>query len=282
MKNALTIDVEDYYHVQAFADVIQRSEWDNWPSRIERNTHHILEILHKHDVRATFFVLGWIADRFPDLIRAIFAGGHEIASHGYWHQLVYELNVDTLESDLLLSRGAIHKADPNIIVRGYRAPSFSITPESEWALDILQKLGFEYDSSIFPFGGHDCYGFPGASRFVYQARPKLLEIPVSTVCLLKRNVPVAGGGYFRFYPFWVNLWAIRRINREGYPAVVYLHPWELDPGQPRIKEAKIKSKFRHYLNLHRSEDRFHRLLEQLHFGSIDDVYADHLAGLGVC
>ena len=276
MLNALSFDVEDYYHVQGFAQVIRRSQWEGLPSRIIRNTSGILRLLDEHNVRATFFVLGWVAERYPGLVRDIASAGHEVASHGYCHELIYQQTQEEFARDLQRSLQAIRNACPDVQVLGYRAPSFSITRASQWALGVLSDLGFRYDSSIFPVGMHDRYGVPDAPRFAHRLTDRLCEFPASTVRLFGRNWPVAGGGYFRLYPLTVTKMAIRRLNREGHPAIVYLHPWEFDPEQPKVHQASRFARFRHYVNLHRTEERLKTLLKQFSFGPIREVFAGYL------
>ena len=283
MLNALSIDIEEHFQVHAFEGVISRSEWDRHPSRVTANTRHVLRLLKIHNVRATFFVLGWIADRYPELVCEIARNGHEIASHGHWHELNYRQNAAEFARDLEQSLSAINSAfqsdisvpPPRII--GYRAPSFSITGESLWVLDILREHDILYDSSIFPLFAHDRYGIPSANRFINRIRNDLWEIPVSTVRWAKRNWPVAGGGYLRLLPLWVTRRAIRRINREGSPAVVYVHPWEFDPQQPRIPNTPPLARFRHYVNLNKTESRFRALLQEFQFAPICEVFASELS-----
>ncbi|MBI3805576.1 MAG: DUF3473 domain-containing protein [Nitrospirae bacterium] len=267
MLNALTIDVEDYYQVSGFESHVRFDQWPNYESRVIGNTWRLLEMLHFHRVKATFFVLGWIAERYPEIVLAIQKEGHEVASHGYQHRLVYSMGREEFWEDTKRAKGILEDLCGVPIV-GYRAASYSIIEETLWAIDTLQELGFQYDSSIFPIH-HDRYGIPNASRFPYyhmlSEGRKLLEFPLSTVRLLGRNVPVAGGGYFRLFPYRFIQWGIQRINeRENAPAVVYLHPWEIDPGQPRINGGRL-SKFRHYLNLHKMESRLRQLLLDFRF-----------------
>jgi len=275
MRNALSIDVEDYFQVHAFEAVVRRADWKSYPGRVERNTHLVLRVLRQEDTRATFFVLGWVADHYPHLVAQIADEGHEIATHGYWHELIYRQTPQGFAADVQRSLEAITSAlctSGNSPILGYRAPSFSITRESLWALDVLRDHGIRYDSSIFPLLAHDRYGIPDASRFLYQVGDGLWEVPVSTVRLLGRNWPVAGGGYFRLYPSWLTRWGIQRINAEGHPAVVYLHPWEFDPDQPHIPGVGSLSRFRHYVNLTRTESRLHHLLREFDFGPISEVF----------
>jgi polysaccharide deacetylase family protein (PEP-CTERM system associated) len=275
MMNALTIDVEDYFQVHAFETAISRSTWDQYPARVVNNTHRILDILTSCNVKATFFILGWVADSYPDLVRDIASGGHEIAAHGYWHELIYRQSPQEFEADLRKSLDAIQRAVPGPIW-GYRAPAFSITRNSIWALDILRQNGLRYDSSIFPLAAHDRYGIPDAQRFAHRTDSGILEFPVSTIRLGRWNLPVAGGGYFRLYPAWMTRWAIRHLNAGGQPAIVYLHPWEFDPDQPRVNNVSALSKFRHYVNLRHTEKRLRRLLQEFRFGPIREVFTQFL------
>jgi polysaccharide deacetylase family protein (PEP-CTERM system associated) len=276
MMNALSFDVEEHFHVQGFADVIAPNDWDRFPSRVVENTQRILRLLREFDVRATFFILGWVAERQPRLVQEIADDGHEIASHGYAHQLVYRQSPQEFSVDIARSLDVIGHACPTAQVRGYRAPSFSIVRESEWAFDELSRVGFAYDSSVFPISGHDRYGIPNASRSASLVRDRLLEVPLSTVRFAGRNWPVAGGGYFRLFPLWLTRRAVRSINAEGHPAVVYLHPWEFDPGQPRVSNAGRLSRFRHYVSLSKTEVRLRRLLQEFTFGPLGTVYAAQL------
>lgn len=277
MLNALTIDVEDYFHVHAFAGVIARDDWTDIPTRVVENTRVILRLLREHDTRATFFTLGWVADKHPEIVREIAADGHELASHGYAHESVYELNPESFRRDIERSIDVILAACPSARVKGYRAPSFSINDDMPWAFDVLAALGLSYDSSVFPTTFHDRYGYHSAPRFAHRIGERLWEIPLSTIRAFGCNWPVAGGGYFRLTPLSVTAWAVRRINREGQPAVVYLHPWEFDPDQPRVRSAPLRSKFRHYINLHRTEQRLRELLLRFSFGPVDVVFREQLA-----
>jgi polysaccharide deacetylase family protein (PEP-CTERM system associated) len=278
MLNALTFDVEEHFQVHAFEGVIGRDEWDHIPSRVVANTRTILDVLRERSTRATFFVLGWVAERHPEVVREIAGDGHELATHGFAHERVCDLTPDAFRKDVERSLEAITGVCPDVRVAGYRAPSFSIDAATFWAFDVLAKLGLEYDSSISPATIHDSYGIPAAPRGASRLSAGLLEIPVSTIRALGINWQVAGGGYFRLAPLPVTSWAIQRINNEGQPAVVYLHPWEFDPAQPRITRAPIKSKVRHYLNLRHTERRLRRLLELFPFGPIADVFRQQLAG----
>ncbi|MCB0064659.1 MAG: DUF3473 domain-containing protein [Caldilineaceae bacterium] len=277
MRNVLTIDVEDYFQVHAFQSAISRNSWDSYTARVVDNTRQILALLAACDVRATFFILGWVAERFPELVREIAAQGHEIGTHGYWHELVYHQTPTTFAGDLRDSLEVIQDAVPGAQVIGYRAPAFSITNESLWALDVLADHGIRYDSSIFPLSLHDRYGIKNAQRFATRLANGMWEFPASTVQLGRWNWPVAGGGYFRLYPRWLTEQAIRHLNREGQPAVIYLHPWEFDPAQPRVNDVSQLTKFRHYVNLSKTEERLRYLLERYSFGPMAQVFAKELA-----
>jgi polysaccharide deacetylase family protein (PEP-CTERM system associated) len=273
MRNILSIDVEEHYQVHGFETVIDRINWDRQPSRVVGNTVRILKLLASHQVRATFFVLGWVADRHPELVREIARAGHEVGTHGYWHRLIYRQNPTEFAADVRHSIEAIQRILPTWKPLGYRAPAFSIVQDSVWALDVLSDLGLQYDSSIFPLLAHDRYGISRASRFASRLPNGMWEVPVSTVRFAGRNWPVAGGGYFRLFPLWFTRAAIRRINAEGQPAVIYLHPWEFDPDQPRVHDAPLTSQFRHYVNLDQTELRLDSLLKEFRFGSVMDVFA---------
>lgn len=273
MLNALTIDVEDYYQVSGFESQIQFEQWPNYESRVVGNTWRLLELLHFHKVKATFFILGWIAERYPQVVMAIRQEGHEVASHGYRHRLVYNMSREEFSEDTKRSKNILEDLT-GVRVIGYRAASYSVVPRTLWALDILQELGFEYDSSIFPIL-HDRYGIPGAPRFPYfhslSEGRKILEFPLSTVQLFGRNLPIAGGGYFRLFPYSFIRWGIGQINRrENAPAIIYLHPWEIDPNQPKLDGSRL-SRFRHYVNLEKTESRLKRLLHDFQFGTLQNL-----------
>ena len=274
--NALSIDVEEHFQVTAFDDVISRDEWPHLPSRVVANTRRILDLLDEFSTHATFFVLGWVADRHPAVVREIADRGHEIASHGYWHRLVYRQSPDQFRDDVSRSLEAIDKAVPGARVLGYRAPTFSITDASRWAWPILTQLGFQYDSSVFPTSLHDRYGMSGAEPFAHTVSPGLSEFPLSVYRRLGVNFPVAGGGYFRLYPLWLTRHAIAAINAKGHPANVYLHPWEFDPEQPRVRGLRRSARFRHYVNLHKTENRLRSLLARFPFGTMQRAFASHL------
>lgn len=274
MLNALTIDVEDYYQVSGFERRIARADWDRFPSRVAANTDRLLALLARRQVRATFFVLGWVARRFPQLVRRIDRAGHELGSHGFWHRLVYEQSREEFRADLRESRDAIEQAAGRAVTC-YRAPSFSITRRSLWAFEVLAEERFRVDSSVFPVR-HDRYGIPDAPR-----EPHAVETPCGTVweCPLSTwrwgglNWPVSGGGYFRLYPYALTARAIRDLHRQGRPLVFYLHPWEIDPGQPRLRAAGWLARRRHYVNLHTTEAKLERLLGEFSFGALEDALA---------
>lgn len=276
MINALTIDVEDYFQVNAFANHVRQDQWDSYPLRVEGNTRRILDILDSFSITATFFVLGWIAERLPALTKEIHRRGHEIASHGYAHELIYRIGPERFRADIRHSK-AILEDQCGERVNGYRAPSYSITAQSLWAADILVEEGFVYDSSIFPVM-HDTYGIPDAERFPYMlqtASGPLMEFPLTTLPLhlggKEIRLPIAGGGYLRLLPAELIAWGFERINnKEKKPAVLYFHPWEIDPDQPRIK-AGFKSQFRHYLNLSRTGCKLEHLFGKLAFAPMKVV-----------
>ena len=281
MLNALTIDVEDYFQVTAFERHVRRDEWHQYPLRVENNTLRILDMLDEFGIRATFFVLGWVAKRVPELVREIHCRGHEVACHGYGHQLVYRIGPDKFRHDVRTSKALLEDICGER-VNGYRAPSYSITKKSLWALDILVEEGFTYDSSIFPVI-HDTYGISDALRFPNSIRcgsGTIREFPLTTLPVRiagrEYRLPIAGGGYLRLFPArLIGQW-INKINRrEKQPAVLYFHPWEIDPGQPRIK-ACLKSRFRHYLNLHKTEGKVRDLLTEFRFGTMNEVLDGHL------
>jgi polysaccharide deacetylase family protein (PEP-CTERM system associated) len=271
--NAFTVDVEDYFQVSAFEKHIPRDQWAGWESRVEANTHRVLQLLDRHGVKATFFVLGWVGERYPQLVQDIHACGHEIGSHGYWHRLIYEETPEEFRADLRRSRDVLQEAVGQPVT-AHRAASFSITKQSLWALDILVEEGFLVDSSVFPIR-HDRYGIPDADprphRLSTSAGP-LWEFPLSVVRFAGFNVPVSGGGYFRLYPLAWTVYCLRRLNQaQRQPFVFYTHPWELDPEQPRIRAASWVSRFRHYVNLSKTETRLDALLGRFRFGRLCDV-----------
>ena len=273
--NALTIDVEDYFQVSALAPYVSRSHWDSTPCRIERNMDIVLALLREASAKATFFTLGWIAERYPTLIHRIASEGHEVASHGYGHHRASDQSFEAFSSDIRLAKQLLEDMSGQEI-KGYRAPSFSIGTKNLWAFDCIAQAGYRYSSSIYPVR-HDHYGMPDAPRFAFQSRPGLMEVPVTTSRVWNANVPAGGGGYFRLMPYSVSRWLIRRVNRlDKRPAVFYFHPWELDSTQPRVSGVDAKTRFRHYLNLHQTEGRLRRLLSDFKWDRVDRVFHDEL------
>jgi polysaccharide deacetylase family protein (PEP-CTERM system associated) len=272
--NAMTVDVEDYFHVSAFARRIQRSEWDRFAPRVEANTQRLLDLFDEYRVRATFFVLGWVAERCPGLVREIAGRGHEVACHGYSHELVYNQTRDAFQAETARTKACLEDQAQSPVI-GYRAASYSIVRSSLWALEVLVDLGFLYDSSIFPVR-HDLYGIPGSPRWPYRlatANGSISEFPPSTTMLLGQPLPVGGGGYFRLYPYWLTRRALEGINHvDKQPFMFYLHPWEVDPEQPRIRAGAL-STLRHYTNLRRCEGRLRRLMEAFRFATAREVLA---------
>ena len=272
IPNALTVDVEDYFHVAALAPSVHRDSWISRESRVVGNTQKLLAIFEEFDVRGTFFVLGWVAERYPQLVRDIAAHGHEIACHGYSHRLVYEQSPQEFYQETHRAKNLLQEITGSAVL-GYRAASYSIVRESLWALDILVELGFVYDSSIFPVR-HDRYGIPDAERAPHRmATPTgkyIVEWPLATARILGFRLPVAGGGYFRLFPYGLSRWGLASINRrELRPFVFYLHPWEIDPAQPRVSASWL-SRFRHYTNLGKCEERLRRLLAEFRFSTARD------------
>ncbi len=271
IRNALTIDVEDYFQVSAFAPYIARGEWDSRECRVERNVARILEMLDANGTQATFFTLGWVADRYPGLVRDIVAGGHELASHGYGHQRVTDLDPAAFAADIGRARSVLEDVG-GVTVRGYRAPSFSIGAANLWAFDSLARAGYEYSSSLYPIR-HDHYGMPDAPRFAHRRDSGLLEIPVTTLRVFERNLPSSGGGYFRLLPYSLSRWMLRHVNgSDQQSAIFYFHPWEIDAGQPRIAGIDLKTRFRHYVNIGRMEGRLQSLLRDFRWGRMDHIF----------
>lgn len=272
IKNALTVDVEDYFQVAALSEAVEVKDWPSMEYRVEANTDKLLELFDARQTKATFFTLGWVAERSPALVRRIQQAGHEIASHGYSHQLVYNQSPEVFRDETRKSKQLLEDITGEPI-NGYRAASYSITAESRWALDILCEEGFTWDSSIFPVH-HDRYGMPGTPHQPYLLEAPsggiLKEFPLSTCPVGNYRMPIAGGGYFRLYPYALSRWGLGKINRAGQPFIFYLHPWEVDPGQPRLKVSAF-SRFRHYNNLSVCYDRLRRLLGDFQFGSVSDV-----------
>ena len=272
VTNAMSVDVEDYFQVSAFQSRIASDAWDEWPSRIERNVDRILKLFDDAGVSATFFVLGWVAQRYPSMVRRIAECGHEIASHGMMHRRASEQDPESFSQDVADARRLLEDVG-GLAVAGYRAPSYSIGRHNLWALDCLLNAGYRYSSSIYPVR-HDHYGMPEAPRFAFRFEEDgILEVPVTTCRVLRRQIPWGGGGFFRLYPYALSRWAIRRVNCvDRQPAIFYFHPWEIDPGQPRISGVGPKARFRHYLNLSRMESRLRRLLEDFRWDRVDHVF----------
>ena len=276
------MDVEDYFQVEAFAGLVDRKSWDKWPSRVVANTHRVLDLFDQHNAKGTFFFVGWVAARFPQLLREVQSRGHELACHSYWHRTVYSLTADEFREDTRQAKHAIEDAT-GFRVTGYRAPSWSITKSCLWALDILAEEGFTYDSSIYPIH-HDLYGVPGAQRFPYTHACAngltLREFPPATLRILGTNFPAAGGGYLRIFPSAFTELAFRTFEKNGERVVVYLHPWELDPEQPRIR-GPLKSRVRHYTNLKHMHTKLNTVLSRRKFQPFNDVLAEEAAGANV-
>lgn len=273
VTHAMTVDVEDYYHVAAFAKVIKPSEWNNWPSRVEENTERLLQLFDDHQIKITFFILGWVAEKYPQLVKEIRQQGHEIASHGFSHQLIYTQTPDIFREETAKSKRILEDLAQTPIT-GYRAASYSITRKSLWALDILAELGFTWDSSIFPTR-HDNYGIPGSPeepyRIITPRGAALTEFPLTTAKVMGQAIPAAGGGYFRQYPYALSRWLFERASEnQTKPQIFYLHPWEIDPDQPRVPNASWFSNFRHYTNLKRCLPRLERMIQDFHFGTMSD------------
>ena len=269
--NALTIDVEDYFQVSAFAPYIERADWDKIPCRAEANVMRILDLLDLHGAKATFFTLGWIAERHPAIPREIVARGHELASHGYAHRRASDQTRLEFGDDIVRAKSLLEDIG-GVTVLGYRAPSFSINQDNLWALDCIRDAGYAYSSSIYPVR-HDHYGMPDAPRFGYPALPDLLELPPTTVDLFSRNWPAAGGGWFRLLPYALSRWLLQRVNRvDGESCMFYFHPWEVDPAQPRVPGIDARTRFRHYVNLDRMHGRLARLLQDFRWDRVDRVF----------
>lgn len=271
IKNAMTIDVEDYFHVAAFEKNIRRDDWALMPLRVEQSTDTLLALLDEMNVKATFFTLGWVADRVPELVKRIAKNGHEVASHGYMHGKATDQTREEFRQDVDRSKKLLEDLTGQPII-GYRAPSFSVNDTNKWVFDELKDLGFLYSSSTYPVK-HDLYGVPHWPRFKYVMDNGLIEIPMTTLHMGSRNVPMSGGGYFRLYPYVVSRMLYRKFHRaENQPGIFYMHPWEIDPGQPRQKGASLKSNFRHYLNLKRVSGRLKRLMTDFEWGRMDEVF----------
>lgn len=271
ITNALTIDVEDYFQVSAFAPYIRREDWDQLECRVERNVDRLLGLLDQHHTKATFFTLGWVAERYPDMVRRIVREGHELASHGYGHQRASDLTEVEFLDDVQRAKGILENIGGQAVL-GYRAPSFSIGSGNLWALDTLVKAGYRYSSSIYPVK-HDHYGMPDAPRFAHEVRPGLMEVPPTTLRLFDRNLPSSGGGFFRLLPYSVSRWMLQQVNqRDARSAIFYFHPWEIDADQPRVAGANAKARFRHYVNIDRNERKLARLLQDFRWGRMDEIF----------
>jgi len=272
LRNALSVDVEEYFQVAAFERTIDRAAWDSAKSRVEYSTHRVLDLFADRSVKATFFVLGWIAERHPSLIHRIVAEGHELASHGYDHTRVHQYTPVQFRDDVTKTKAILEDLG-GVAIRGYRAPSYSINGRNLWALDVLHETGHVYSSSIYPIR-HDLYGMPEAPRFAFRFKPDgILEIPVTTVSWGGSNYPCGGGGYFRLLPYPLFRWALRRVNEmDRQSGLFYFHPWEVDPAQPRVQGAPLKSRFRHYLNLNSMHDRLGRLIDDFEWDRMDRVF----------
>jgi polysaccharide deacetylase family protein (PEP-CTERM system associated) len=273
MKNAMTVDVEDFFQVSAFEKIIDKETWNNIPCRVERNTERILELFDNFGVKATFFTLGWIAERYPNLIQKIVDNGHELASHGYEHIRVINQTPNQFSADVIKTKNLLEDISGKVI-KGYRAASYSIGEKNLWALEELLKAGYIYSSSIYPVK-HDLYGMPNAPRFAFRpfGDNSILEIPITTLKLFNKKFPIGGGGFFRLYPYRFTRWAFRCVNNgDNQSAVFYFHPWEIDPEQPKQKCIPVKTRIRHYLNLKKTESRLKRLLQDFSWDRMDNVF----------
>jgi len=271
--NAMSVDVEDYYQVSAFENIISRRDWHSHESRVERNTHIILDMFSEKDVKATFFTLGCVAEKSKDLVRRIVSEGHELASHGYNHTRVIHQNEAQFKEDVSKTKKLLEDIG-GVRVRGYRAASYSIGEKNLWALNVLHQCDYEYSSSIYPIK-HDLYGMPNAPRFSFypMGETGILEIPVTTLEILGRRFPCGGGGFFRFYPYRLSKWAIDRVNDiDQQASIFYFHPWEIDPGQPRQQGISFKTRFRHYLNLKKMRQRLEHLVGDFRWGRMDEIF----------
>jgi polysaccharide deacetylase family protein (PEP-CTERM system associated) len=273
LKNAMTVDVEDYFQVSAFEPYIAKNQWDSLPHRVEANTNKILDLFQVHGIKATFFTLGWVAERYPSLIERIIKDGHELACHGYEHIRVTEQTPAEFRNDVSRTKKLLEDMSGRE-VKGYRAASYSIVKKNIWALDVLQEEGFKYSSSIYPVK-HDLYGIPDAPRFIYEPleNQTFKEIPITTLRFGSKNLPCGGGGFFRLYPYAVSKWAFDRVNKKEHQSgIFYFHPWEIDPDQPRQSGLNWKTRIRHYLNLQRMEHRINRLLTDFNWDTMENVF----------
>ncbi|TVO73615.1 MAG: DUF3473 domain-containing protein [Sedimenticola selenatireducens] len=269
----MTVDVEDYFHVSAFENHIKKNQWEGLECRIERNIDRILDLYRQHNIKATFFTLGWVAERYPALIKTIAQDGHEIACHSYWHRRVSSQTQSEFAEEIIDTKKLLEDLSGQEVI-GYRAPSYSIGKESLWAHEVLEKAGYRYSSSIYPIS-HDHYGIPDAPRFAYRpiADSDFLEIPITTSFLLNKKFPAGGGGYFRFFPYFFSRALLNRVNRtDQQPGIFYFHPWEIDPDQPRQCNISLKTTFRHYLNLNHTEKRLARLCSDFRWGRMDELF----------
>jgi polysaccharide deacetylase family protein (PEP-CTERM system associated) len=275
ITNAMTVDVEDYFQVSAFERHVDKADWDNIPCRVEANVERILMLFDRKGIKATFFTLGWIAERYPSMVKRIVKEGHELASHGWEHIRVTNQDPSQFREDVIRTKAFLEELAGQP-VRGYRAASYSIGEQNLWALDVLAEAGYQYSSSIVPIH-HDLYGMPDASRFAFPAAGgKLLEVPVTTVELGGRNIPCGGGGWFRLFPYAFSRWAMRRVNeKEAQASVFYFHPWEIDPDQPQQQGLSARTRFRHYLNLNRMYQRLEALLDDFNWDRMDRVFLGH-------
>ena len=281
ISNAMTVDVEDYFQVSAFADRIDRDDWQALPCRVERNTERVLQLFADKGVSASFFILGWVAERYPALVRRISEQGHEVASHGYAHFRIHEQSAAVFRDDVRRAKALLEDTAGTPVV-GYRAASFSLNAKTLWAVDILAEEGHRYSSSVYPIR-HDLYGMPEAPRFAFRHKGDsgLLEIPISTLRAMGRNWPCGGGGYFRLLPYGLTRRAMRSVNgKEGRPCVFYFHPWEVDPRQPRVERVSLKTKVRHYTNLNRMESRLGAVLEDFAWDRLDRIHLSAIEGAG--
>ena len=270
--NAMTVDVEDYFQVSAFEPHVDKADWDTIPTRVEANVDRILQLFDSRSVKATFFTLGWVAERYPAMVRRIVDDGHELASHGWEHIRVTKQNPEEFRADIVRTKVALEDIGGQAI-KGYRAASYSIGASNLWALDELAEAGYLYSSSIVPIK-HDLYGIPDAPRFSFlAAQERLLEVPITTIQIAGRNINCGGGGWFRLFPYAFSRWALQQVNeREQQPGIFYFHPWEIDPDQPRPDGVGLKTRFRHYLNLDRTYRRLERLLDEFHWGRMDHIF----------
>ena len=272
IRNAMSVDVEDYFQVSAFENIVDKRDWDDIPCRVEANIERTLQLFSSKEIKATFFMLGWVAERYPEIVKKIVDSGHELASHGWEHIRVTQQDREEFKQDAIRTRHFLEDLSGQQ-VKGYRAASYSICADNLWAFDVLAGAGYEYSSSIVPIK-HDLYGIPEAPRFAFRAaQNRLLEIPITTITIAGRNINCGGGGWFRLFPYSFSRWAIKKVNHDDQqPAIFYFHPWEIDPDQPRLEQASKRSKFRHYLNLKEMQPRLSRLLNDFSWGRVDEVF----------